>query len=259
MKKKLGIIVPYRDRAEHLDQFVLHVCGYFARDKVDRHIDYQVIIVEQSIGKLFNRGMLKNIGFLMCESDTNYMCFHDIDYLPIWTDYSWVDRPTPIAWYGAEYQPIDPFKDKSGYVAHDLDVYFGGVVLVPNNDFRRVNGYANDYWGWGCEDTDLRYRFKTAGVELGRRKGTFKPLEHVNEGYHIDGTPSPIAIVNRNLLESRWKYRTDTSRTGLDDLSFDVLDERDIEDPVGERIAPWKCVTVQLNGEPHPSQEAALQ
>ena len=33
--QRLHIVVPYRDRASHLDAFVPHVRAYFARDKLD--------------------------------------------------------------------------------------------------------------------------------------------------------------------------------------------------------------------------------
>ena len=118
--KRLAIIVPYRERRQHLDQFVPHMRAYFARDKLDKDIDYRVLIVEQEAGLPFNRGALKNAGFLLAEVRSDYCCFHDIDYLPIWADYSPVDRPTPIVWYGAEERPIAP--GRTNLVAkHNLD------------------------------------------------------------------------------------------------------------------------------------------
>ena len=50
--KRLGIVVPYRDRAEHLHRFILHLSNYFTRDKVDHQIPYSVVIVEQEDGVL---------------------------------------------------------------------------------------------------------------------------------------------------------------------------------------------------------------
>jgi len=257
--KKLAIIVPYRDRAEHIEQFVQHIRGYFARDKIDKQIDCRVIVVEQSKGKAFNRGALKNVGFLFIESETDYVCFHDVDYLPIWADYSWVERPTPILWHGAEYRPAHPGQGKTGVIKHNLELFFGGVLLVPNDQFRQVNGYANDYWGWGPDDSDLQNRFNSASIALGRRKCTFKPLYHDNEAYEVGGGPTRIAKVNESLLKARWKNRFDTSQDGLSNLSFSILNERPIEDPIGERVVPWRHVTVELDGNASPSQRAALK
>jgi hypothetical protein len=44
-----------------------------------------------------------------------------------------------------------------------------------------VNGYSNQYWGWGAEDDDMAQRLKTSGYRLGRRKsnvGQYMTLYH---------------------------------------------------------------------------------
>ena len=63
--KRLAIVVPYRDRAEHLARFVPHMATYFARDKLDRQLSYTVNIVEQWGNAPFSRGRLGNCGFLL--------------------------------------------------------------------------------------------------------------------------------------------------------------------------------------------------
>ena len=57
---KLAIIVPYRDRRKELDIFVPHMDAFFG----DKDIDYTIFVVEQLDDRPFNRGALKNIGFL---------------------------------------------------------------------------------------------------------------------------------------------------------------------------------------------------
>jgi hypothetical protein len=98
-------------------------------------------------------------------------------------------------WYGAELRPIAPGRSER-LIREDMDAFFGGVLLVPNEQFRQVNGYANCYWGWGFEDTDLKYRFVDAGIKLQRPKGTFRPLRHNNEGFDLNGKRNAIANVN---------------------------------------------------------------
>ena len=43
MNPKLAIIVPYRDREEHLAQFVPHMDKFLS----DKKIDYKIFVVEQ--------------------------------------------------------------------------------------------------------------------------------------------------------------------------------------------------------------------
>ena len=42
----------------------------------------------------------------------------------------------------------------------------GNNVGVWRSDYERVNGYDENFHGWGCEDDDLRYRLRRAGVKI---------------------------------------------------------------------------------------------
>jgi hypothetical protein len=256
--QRLAIIVPYRDRADHLQWFMSHVRSYFARDKVDRAIPYQVLVVEQETGLPFNRGALLNIGFQLAEPRCDYVCFHDVDYLPVWADYSAPDAPTPLVWFGAEIRPIAPGRSQHA-VKHDLNHYYSGAVLVPNAQFRQVDGYANTYWGWGFEDIDLKRRFDRAGIRLARRRGTFQPLDHDNSGFKLDGTPSPISTVNQSLFDDRWAIGAEQVADGLSTLDYLVMQRQSLPDPKPERGAEWMKITVRLNARPSAEQVAAVE
>jgi hypothetical protein len=94
MKNKLGIIVPYRNRYEHLENFKNVITTYLDYTKTD----YELIIVEQDDAKQFNRGMLLNIGFQYAkQKKCNYVVFHDIDMLPVGVDYSYSEIPLHLS------------------------------------------------------------------------------------------------------------------------------------------------------------------
>lgn len=136
---KLGIIVPYRNRYSHLQEFKKKVIEYL---NVHGYENYYLIVVEQDDAKLFNRGMLCNIGFLEAEKNKcDYVIFHDVDMIPIDVDYSYSEHPVHLATNNL------PFES-----------YFGGITLFPSQMFKKMNGFSNLYWGWGFEDDDLRYR-----------------------------------------------------------------------------------------------------
>jgi hypothetical protein len=249
----LQIVVPYRNREAHFKSFVPHLRAYFARDKSDRHIPYRVLIVEQDGNDPFNRGALKNVGFMLGAAESEYTCFHDIDYLPIWADYSYTDEPTRIVWHGAQTRPIAPEKSIRKII-NDMEDLFGTVILVPNRLFTAVNGYSNEYWGWGFEDSDLKRRFLTAGAKPGLRKGTFVALDHANEGYQPNGMPTPANLQNEQKMLSKWApsgIATDVGLSGLKSdglstLKYEVISRQAIPDPVPEREACWEIVKVQL-------------
>ena len=152
---KLGIIVPFRNRYEHLDTFTNHMMEYLN----SKQIDYIIIVVEQDDSKLFNRGMILNIGFQYAKKyKCDYVVFHDVDMLPIDVDYSYSSYPIHLA-SNFEYEEDTPKKET-------FKEYFGGVTLFPVKVFEKVNGYSNKYWGWGFEDDDLFFRCKLNKIKL---------------------------------------------------------------------------------------------
>ena len=73
-KHKLGIIVPYRNRSHQLGMFRRRMSHFLKKN----HIDHEIFIVEQDGAKLFNRGMILNIGFnYAVKHGCDYVVFHD--------------------------------------------------------------------------------------------------------------------------------------------------------------------------------------
>lgn len=180
MANRLGIIVPYRNRHDQLVIFNQEVQKYLDKNG----IDYRIIIVEQDDAKLFNRGMLLNIGFTYAKKmKCNYVIFHDIDMLPVEVDYSYSDTPLHLA------EPV-------------FDRYFGGVTLFPNKIFEKINGYSNKYWGWGFEDDDLLLRCINNNVKTNTIQIPNKGISE--KAFKFNGIDSYIKVNNPFDLDNNY-------------------------------------------------------
>ncbi len=180
MVNKTAIIVPFRDlekdhsRTKQLNQFVQYMNDYL------KDIDFKIFVVEQqNDGKKFNRGQLLNIGFAVAENEgyTNFI-FHDVDLLPskeLKEYYDGVDASKAIH--------IAAVWDRYG----SNPDYFGGIVAFDELMFDKINGYPNNFWGWGGEDDELYKRMKDANYLIYKpTKGTIKDLENMQLQQKLD-------------------------------------------------------------------------
>jgi len=182
MVKKLGVIVPFRNRYDHLPIFIKHMKEYLNKQE----IPFEIIIVNQDNGKQFNRGLLLNIGFTKVKDlGCKYVVFHDVDMLPIDVDYGYSDKPIHLA-TGFENEEREMFEE-----------YFGGVTLFPLYDFKEIDGYSNKYWDWGYEDTDLLYRCKKHDIVLDNLK--VKNMSQTGKSLRFNGVDSYVKV--RNIFD----------------------------------------------------------
>jgi len=182
MMNKLGIVVPYRDREEHLTIFKESISKYLN----NQGIVFELLIIEQYDDKPFNRGKLLNIGFLEAKKiGCNYIVFHDVDMLPINVDYNYSDKVIHLA--------TNLFLE-NGDVKDSFDSYFGGVTMFPIESFEKINGYPNEYWGWGYEDDELLRRCMKNGLEL---NSEYKRNKVVNSSVlKFNGSDSYVKVKN---------------------------------------------------------------
>lgn len=190
--KKLGIIVPYRNRIEHLLKFKRQIIRYLDSNS---YKNYVVIIVEQDDAKLFNRGMLLNIGFKEAKKrGCDYVIFHDVDMLPENVDYSYSDKPLHLS---------TDFTFEEGEKPRTIfDEYFGGVTLFPVNLFEEIDGYSNKYWGWGYEDDDLRLRCSEKHIPLETLK--IKNFKSSGKSLKLNGVNAFVKV--KNTIDFRQSF-----------------------------------------------------
>ena len=147
--KKLTLIIPYRNRKEHLEKFLPFIQDILRKQK----IDYEIIVAEQNDTHFFNRAKLMNIAVLHANKYSDYFIFHDVDALPYNVDYKYCNQTIKTFNY---------IKREKDYEEYPQTV-FGGVTLVPKNIFYDINGFSNNYWQWGKEDDDFLLRHLLKG------------------------------------------------------------------------------------------------
>ena len=137
---KTVIIIPYRNRETHLNYWLENT--YPLIKKAVPNVE--VIVVEQTEGKKFNRGATINIGYLYYNNDENSYITQDVDVNPI--------NDEIINLYGEDVE------NNKFFGIYSDGRTLGGIVKFTGSTFKRVNGFPNDYWGWGHEDKDLSNR-----------------------------------------------------------------------------------------------------
>jgi len=172
---KLVFIVPYRDRLQQYEFFSKHMIG------VLEGLSYRILYIHQKDTRAFNRGAMKNIGFLAVKQmyPDDYkditLVFNDIDTMPFTPGFlEYETRPGTVKhFYGFTYT-------------------LGGIVSMNAGDFERVNGFPN-LWAWGYEDNELNRRVIDAGIRLDRSQ--FYPIMDKNILQLQDGF---ARVVNRS-------------------------------------------------------------
>ena len=211
--KKLCIVVPYRDREEHLNKFTPHMKKYMEKNE---DVDYKIIIVEQADTKPFNRAKLLNIGFLE-NRESDYFIFHDVDMLPEDSDYCYEENPTHLS------SMVEQFGYKLPY-----DGYFGGVTLFDKESFEKINGYSNEYWGWGAEDDDVLLRCSTMGIPIFRKSCKYRSLSHDRKIEQIPYNRNLNKLNNFSANPTQEKIMSD----GLSTIKYERISEKSISDRV---------------------------
>ena len=116
------------------------------------NLNFNIYIIEQSNDeKPFNRGKLLNAGFrLACDDSCDIFIFHDVDLMP---------SAELLPYYQTvpeEKNPVHIARVWNRYNGNKK--YFGGIVAFSRDQFQTLNGYPNNFWGWGGEDDELMKR-----------------------------------------------------------------------------------------------------
>lgn len=117
--------------------------------------DYEILFSHQCDARTFNRGAIKNIGFIAARNkypehykDITFI-FNDVDTIPFYN--------------------IFDYETTHGVVKHYYGYKYalGGIVVMKGADFEKTNGFPC-FWGWGMEDNVLQKRCEAVGLYIDR-------------------------------------------------------------------------------------------
>lgn len=200
-QQKVAIIIPFRDREQHLKVFLDNMLPILKRQL----LEFQVFVIEQLPGEEFSRGTLLNVGYDVAVKHGNFSClvFHDVDHI-LEDDRLFYHcdgkNPRHMA------VELDKWKYRLFYAK-----FAGGILSIPRKSYEMLNGYSNLFWGWGGEDDDFWRRidihpnftlirpepgfgrYRTAPHNHSKtdiEEERYKLLRHTRSRWHRDGINS---------------------------------------------------------------------
>jgi N-terminal region of glycosyl transferase group 7/N-terminal domain of galactosyltransferase len=179
---KFVLIVHYRNRISHKYFFSKYMTSLLENE------DYEIYFSHQYDERPFNRGAVKNIGFLAIKNKypDDYknitFVFHDIDTVP--------------------FDKIFNYETDVGIVKHfyGFEYALGGIVSIKGSDFEMINGYPN-FWGWGMEDAILQKRCEQFNLTINRND--FYPIGSHEILHLFDGISR---IINKKETKESKNY-----------------------------------------------------
>uniref|UniRef100_A0A3Q3VX29 Beta-1,4-galactosyltransferase n=1 Tax=Mola mola TaxID=94237 RepID=A0A3Q3VX29_MOLML len=204
-KHKVAIIIPFRNRYEHLKHWLYYLHPILLRQQ----LDYGVYVINQYGEGTFNRAKLMNAGYVEALKEYDYKCFvfSDVDLIPLDDRnlYRCFDNPRHMA------VAMDKFNYELPY-----NTFFGGVSSLSKDQFLTINGFPNTYWGWGGEDDDIYRRVIFHGMSISRpdsMTGKYKMVKHERD-LHNKANP-----LNPGKLS---KTRQTMAEDGINSLKYTV-------------------------------------
>ncbi len=198
---KMIFIVPYRDRPQQL---------HFFKEQMKKVLssipttDYKIYYSHQQDTRSFNRGAMKNIGFLAIKNKypNDYknitLIFNDVDTMP----------------YTKNYLKYDTIH---GVVKHFYGVKFalGGIVSIKAGDFEKTTGFPN-FWAWGYEDNMLKTRVDKSGLTI-----DYTQFHRLDDGNILQLKDGPTRDVSRTEFDKYQSHDTE-GFADITNLTYDI-------------------------------------
>lgn len=185
--KKLAVLVAHRGRQENLAQTLNRLQNYFKTQQPE--VTHDIFVVEQFDDNLFNKGQIFNAVINHIKDDYDYVLINDVDIFPVVADF--------------RYPNVSLFR---------LTEKNWGASLLFMDDIIKVNGFSNNYWGWGYEDNDLEHRFWFLNIPFEPRDFIYDEINHslaYTENVKNRNQQKMMSFVNMNSEEKVKQIQAD--------------------------------------------------
>ena len=164
--------------------------------------DYKIYIIHQKDNRQFNRGAMKNIGFIYAKNKYPFdyknitFVFNDVDTMP-------------------KTKNLIDYNTTPGNIKHFYGFRhtLGGIVSIKGSDFENMNGFAN-FWAWGYEDNILNKRAIDNNINIDRSQF----FDFLNTNI-IQSTNGNIRLVNRGEYD-RYYNNTNEGINNITNLDY---------------------------------------
>ncbi len=210
---RLAIIVAFRDkptdqysqgagRLDNLREWTPYMTNFLNTTLLG---PVNIFVVEQTQAGPFNKGALFNVGYLHAlKRGCDYFVFHDVDHVP--------EDPLNTYEYRTQATHLCSRTSQFGYRdTHSRSL--GGALLMPQHVVEKVNGYSNQFWGWGGEDDNIFQRLQRWHLPVAKLSpviGRYRALRH-KRVTGLDKSKLYMAHPDEDL------------ESGIDDCAWDVL------------------------------------
>jgi len=181
----------------------------------------------------FNRGAVINIACDVFKDKAVYMITHDVDLYP-------------------NKQTIEKYYTKKMEVNHIFGLYtsecntLGGIIKMKLETFQTINGFPNDFWGWGVEDKALQNRAETYNVNIQKlitdrdpkRTDYFSILDDINDKIVSSDFSSRTSFEYGIFKTLPYAVKIDKClSSGLNTLNYKILEQKNVNTRVTHIIS----------------------
>lgn len=234
--KKTYIVLPFKDKNGKYKTALNSFIDTFFNYVETQLSNFEIIIVEQLDGSIntnlphrysslarhkdeefFNLGRTINIGFDIIKNnndvkDDDILFFHPVDLLPKNVNYNIINTTK-------FFESIHPSEN----------YYHYKLIGFKISDFETVNGFSNEYWGWGLEDDDMIHRLKFCDI-------TCDMIGYDYERLCVDGNDdAPLFNQNFDIL-NEFKNSRNCYNSGLNTLNYEIVKIEIVYDKIKKYI-----------------------